>query len=70
MQSLIFKEGYVLSQTEADFHLSPAKDSQGKSKKLEDSATQKSLEAENWTLKMLLKDTQDKLELVESEVGS
>jgi hypothetical protein len=70
MQSLIFKEGYVLSQTDADFHLSHAKDSQGKSKKLEDSTTHKSLEEENGTLKTLLKDTQDKLELVESEVSS
>jgi hypothetical protein len=70
IQSLIFKEGYVLSRTDADFHLSPAIDSQGRPKKLEDSSTQKYLEEENETLKMLLKDTQDKLELVESEVGS
>jgi hypothetical protein len=70
IKSLIFKEGYVLSRTDADFHLSPAKDSQGRPKKLEDSSTQKYLEEENGTLKMMLKDKQDKLELVESEVGS
>ena len=69
VKSLISKEGFVLSQNEIDFHLSPTKDSKAKASKINSSLTnQKFLEEENQTLKTLLKDTQEQLEGLQNEI--